>query len=216
MLKIYGSDLSAPCNKVRFAANALGLKYEYIRVNLREGEHQKPEFLKLNPVGKIPVIDDDGFYLFESNAIIRYLCEKNNSPFYPKGLKERAIVEQWLDFGSMHVGVALSKVVYNRVFAPIRKIAVDENSIKEGLSFLDRFLPVVDNQLGKNPYLAGKILTIADFNLLALLDPSEIADIDLSKYKNLTAWRGKLKQEKFYAQCHKEYGESLKQASARK
>ncbi len=216
MLKIYGSDLSAPCNKARFVANALGLKYEYVLVNLRGGEHQKPEFLKINPVGKIPVIDDDGFYLFESNAIIRYLCEKNNSPLYPEGLKERAIVEQWLDFGSMHVGAAFSKVMYNRVFAPIRKIAVDENSIKEGLAFLDRFLPVVDSQLGKNSYLTGENLTIADFNLVALLDPAEIADIDLSKYKNLTAWRSKLKQEKFYTQCHKEYGESLKQAMAKK
>lgn len=216
MLKIYGSDLSAPSNKVRFVANALELKYEYVFVNLRAGEHQKPEFLKLNPVGKIPTIDDDGFYLFESNAIIRYLCEKNNSPLYPKGLKDRAIVEQWLDFGSMHVGAAFSKVMYNRVFAPIRKIAVDENSIKEGLSFLERFLPVVDSQLGKNLYLAGKNLTIADFNLLALLDPAEIADIDLSKYKNLTAWRGKLKQGKFYTQCYKEYGESLKPMMAKK
>lgn len=216
MLKIYGSDLSAPSNKVRFVANALELKYEYVFVNLRAGDHQKPEFLKLNPVGKIPAIDDDGFYLFESSAIIRYLCEKNNSPLYPKGLKDRAIVEQWLDFGSMHVGAAFSKVMYNRVFAPIRKIAVDENSIKEGLSFLDRFLPVVDSQLEKNPYLAGKNLTIADFNLLALLDPAEIADIDLSRYKNLTVWRGKLKQEKFYTQCYKEYGESLKPMMAKK
>lgn len=215
MLKIYGSDLSAPANKVRFAANALGLKYEYIRINLREGEHQKPEFLKINPVGKIPVIDDDGFILAESNAIIKYLAAKNDSPFYPKELKERAVVDQWVDFGSMHVGMALMKVVYNRVFAPIRKIAVDENSIKEGLGFLDRFLPVVDAQLGKNPYLAGKTLTAADINLLALLDPSELAGVDLSKYKNLTAWRNKLRQEKFYTDCHKEYGESLKQAAKR-
>lgn len=213
MLKIYGSDLSSPANKVRFAANALGLKYEYIRVNLREGEHQKEEFLKLNPVGKIPVIDDDGFALFESNAIIKYLCDKNNSSLYPKNLKERAIVDQWVDFGSMHVGTALMKVVYNRVFAPIRKIAVDENSIKEGLNFLDRFLPAVDNQLGKNLYIADKNLTVADINLLALLDPAEMADIDLSKYKKITAWRNKLRQEKFYTQCHKEYGESLRQTS---
>ncbi len=216
MLKIYGSDLSAPANKVRFAANALGLKYEYIRINLREGEHRKEEFLKLNPAGKIPVIDDDGFVLFESNVIIKYLCDKNNSSLYPKNLKERAIVDQWVDFGSMHVGTALMKVVYNRVFAPIRKIAVDENSIKEGLNFLGRFLPVVDNQLGKNPYIAGKNLTVADINLLALLDPAEMAEIDLSKYENLTVWRNKLRQEKFYTDCHKEYGESLKPSMAKK
>src|SRR5690349_22824760 len=139
MLKIYAADLSGPANKVRFVANYLGLKYDYIVVKLREGEHQKPEFLKINPIGKIPAIEDDGFTLFESNAICRYLADKTKSPIYPKGLKERAVVDEWLDFGSMHVNLAVSKVVYSRIFAPMRKAEVDERSIKEGLEFLSRF-----------------------------------------------------------------------------
>ena len=99
MLKIYGGDLSSPANKVRFVANYLGLKYEYIAVKLREGEHQKPEFLKINPIGKIPAIDDAGFCLFESNAICRYLADKSSSSVYPRGLQERAIVDEWLGTG---------------------------------------------------------------------------------------------------------------------
>ncbi len=210
MLKIYGGDLSSPANKVRFAANALGLKYDYIRVNLRAGDHQKPEFLKLHPAGKIPVIDDEGFFLFESNAIIRYLAEKNKSPLYPKDLKEKATVDQWIEFGSHHVGLAMSKVVYNRLFAPMRRVPVDEQSLKDGLSFLDRFLPVIDQQLGKNKFLAGNQLSLADINLLAIFDPAEVAQIDLSKYKNIVKWRNALKKEDFYTQCHKSYEELLK------
>lgn len=209
MLKIYGSDLSAPANKVRFVANAMGLPYEYKKVDLRGGEHQKPEFLKVNSIGKIPAMDDEGFTLFESNAIIRYLAGKSNSPLYPKDLKQRALVDAWIDFGSMHVGAALMKVTYNRVFAPRRNLPVDENSIKEGLSFLDRFLPIVDGQLSKNKYLTGSTMTLADLNLLALLDPAEVSDIDLSKYKNLSRWRKELKSQEFYTKCHKEYGEAL-------
>ena len=215
MLKIYGSDLSGPANKVRFTANALGLKYEYQFVNLRAGEHQKPEFLKLHPAGKVPVIDDDGFVLFESNAIIKYLAEKNNSPLYPKEFKQHAVVDQWMDFTSHHVGAALSKVLYNRIFAPMRGVPVDENSLKEGLAFLERFLPVVDNQLAKNKYLAGTKMTIADINLLATLDPSEVANIDLAKYKNIVKWRSDLKKQDFYTKCHKEYGEKLKQPAGK-
>lgn len=209
MLKIYGADLSTPATKVRFAANLLGIKYDYVQVNLRGGEHQKPEFLKLHPAGKIPVIDDDGFVLFESNAIIRYLAEKNKSPLYPKDLKERAVVDQWIDFGSHHVGQAMSKVVYNRLFAPMRKVPVDEQSLKDGLGFLDRFLPIIDNQLGKNKFLAGNQLSLADINLLALLDPAEVAAIDLSKYKNIVRWRGGLKKEGFYTKCYASYEEAL-------
>jgi glutathione S-transferase len=215
MLKIYGSDLSSPANKVRFVANYLGLKYDYIIVKLREGEQNKPEFLRINPVGKIPAIDDDGFCLFESNAICRYLADKNQSAVYPRELKERANVDQWLDFGSMHVGAALSKVVYNRIFAPIRKIEIDERSIKEGLEFLARFLPIVDKQLVHNKYLLGKEITLADFNMLAALDPVEMAHIEIAPYGNIGRWRNELKKQDFYTQCHKEYGESLKQTTFR-
>jgi len=215
MLKIYGADLSGPANKVRFVANYLGLKYDYVVVKLREGEHQKPEFLKINPIGKIPAIEDDGFTLFESNAICRYLADKTDSPIYPKGLKERAVVDEWLDFGSMHVNLAVSKVVYNRIFAPMRKAEVDERSIKEGLEFLSRFLPIVDSQLSKNKYLTGGQITLADFNMLASLDPVEAAAIDIALYKNIGRWRSELKKQTFYTQCHKEYGEALKQTAPR-
>lgn len=210
MLKLYGSSLSSPSNKVRFVANYLGLAYEYSKVNLRAGEQLKAEFIKINPAGKIPAIDDDGFYLFESNAIIRYLADKNNSPLYPKPLKERAVVDEWMDFGSMHVGMAVSKVTYNRLFAPMRGQPVDENSIKEGLGFLDRFLPVVDGQLAKGKYLTGNALTLADFNMLAVLDPVEASKIDISKYKNIFLWRQALQKEPFYTKCHTSFEEALK------
>ena len=214
MLKIYGSDLSSPSNKVRFTANALGLKYEYIKVNLREGEHKKPEFLKLNPVGKIPVIDDEGFVLFESNAIIKYLAEKSSSPLYPKELKERAMVEEWIEFASHHVYQAISKVVYNRFFAKRIGTTVDERSLADGLAWIDRFFPIVDQQLAKNKFITGQQMTLADINLLAAFDPVEVADIDISKYKNIVRWRSALKQEDFYTQCYKEFGEFLKQPAS--
>ncbi|MBI5415852.1 MAG: glutathione S-transferase family protein [Candidatus Omnitrophica bacterium] len=214
MLTIYGSDLSAPANKVRFAANAIGVKYEYKRVDLRAGDHLKPEFLAVNPVGKVPAVDDGGFRMFESNAIIRYLADKNNSPLYPRDLRERAVVDMWLDFGSMHVGTVLSKVIYNRIFVPLRGLPADENSLQEGLKFLERFLPVVDGQLAKNKYIAGAKFTLADINLLALFDPCEIAAIDISPYKNIVRWRAALRKEKFYTDCHQAYGVSLKERLA--
>ena len=211
MLIVYGSDLSAPANKVRMAANAMGLKYEYRKVNLREGEHKKAEFLKVNPIGKIPAIDDDGFCVFESNAIIRYLADKNNSPLYPKDVKERAVVDEWIEFGSHHVGLSLSKILYNKIFAPRMNLEPDERSMKEGLAWLERFLPIVDRQLSQQGFLAANKMTLADINLLALLDPAEAAEVDLSKYDHIARWRNALRQKDFYTKCHREYGEILKQ-----
>ncbi len=121
MLTIYGFDFSSPANKVRFAANAMGLKYEYKQVNLLAGEQKSPEFLKLNPIGRVPAIDDNGFKAFESAAIIKYLADKNNSPLYPKDLKKRTIVDQWIDFANIHVATALQRVTFNRVMYQIVK-----------------------------------------------------------------------------------------------
>jgi glutathione S-transferase len=209
MIKIYGADLSPPSNKVRFVANELGLDYEYNRVNLVSGENQSEGHLKLHPGGKVPVIDDDGFVLFESNAIIRYLATKCESPLYPPGAKQRALVDQWADFVSHHIATAVSRVLVNRVFAPFLNQEVDERSLADGLSFLERFLPVVDAPLEERRYLAGGELTLADFNLLSALDPAEVAQVDLSGYLNITRWRQDLMEQDFYTKCHKSYGDAL-------
>ncbi len=209
MLKIYGADLSTPSCKVRFVANELGLDYEYKQVDLVKGENRLEGHLKLHPAGKVPVIDDDGFILFESSAIIRYLAVKCESPLYPAGLKQRAVVDQWSDFSSHHVGSPMGRVLFNRVFAPFLNQEVDERSISENLAFLERFLPVVDKPLEERRYLAGGELTLADFNLLAALDPAEVAQVDLSKYLNITRWRKDIMGRDFYLKCHKSYGDVL-------
>jgi len=214
MLKIYGADLSAPANKVRMAANALGVEYEYIRVSLREGEHQTEEYLKLHPAGKVPVIDDEGFVLFESDAIIKYLATKQSSPLYPDNGQQRAQIDQWIDFTSIHVGGAMGRVLFNRVFASFAKIPVDERSLNDGCKFLNRFLPVIDQQLAKAAHLAGEQFSLADIVLLAVLDPAEVAEIKLAPYVHIVEWRDTLKQKDFYTQCHKSYDEVLKQVMA--
>ena len=202
MLTIYGFDFSSPANKVRFAANAMGLKYEYKRVNLMAGEQKSPEFLKLNPSGRVPAINDDGFTAFESAAIIKYLADKNNSPLYPKDLKKRTIVDQWIDFTNIHVATALQRVTFNRVMYQMLKVEKDERSLSDGLKFLGMHLPVIEKQLKENKFLTGNEMTLADINLLSALDPAELSSVDLSIYPAISAWRKNLKEQSFYKQCH--------------
>ncbi len=209
MLKIYGGDLSSFCNKVRFVANALGIEYEYVRINFKEKEHKTPEFLKMHPAGKIPLIDDDGFFVFESNAIIKYLAEKNKSSLYSENLKQKTIINQWIDFCSFHIGSAMDKILFNKIFAPRIKVPVDHRAIQDGYMFLNRYLPIIDSQLLKHNFLAGNEMTLADINLLAILDSCEVAEIELSVYENIMRWREDLKIQDFYTQCHKTYGEPL-------
>jgi glutathione S-transferase len=215
MLTIYGSDLSGPAIKVRLTASFLGLQFKWQVINLREGEQKQEWFLKINPAGKVPAIDDDGFCLFESNAICKYLCDKSNSPLYPKNTKKRAIVEQWIDYASFHIGANLGTVMYNRVFAPRRGLPVNEKAIIDGEGYLKQYFPLVENQLSKTKYLTGQDISLADIVLFAILEPAEMAQVDLNIYPKLAAWRAELKVQSFYTSCYKEYGEMLKATATR-
>jgi glutathione S-transferase len=210
MLTIYGSDLSGPAIKVRLTASFLGLDYKWQVINLREGEHKQEWFLKINPVGKIPAMDDGGFRLFESNAICRYLCEKHGSALYPRDIEQRAGIEQWMDFVSFHIAANVVPIVFNRLFAPRVGKPVNQKAIADGEEFLKQYFPVLESQLGRHKYLAGGQISLADILLLAILEPAEMAAVDLSAYPKLTAWRAQLKKQPFYTSCYTEYGEMLK------
>ena len=211
MLKIYGADLSTPANKVRMTANFLNIPYEYIQIKIREGEHRTEKFLSVNPVGKIPAIDDDGFTLFESGAICRYLAGKaGNEEFYPGDLKARAVVDAWTDFSAMHIQMAMNRVVFNTVFYKFAKIEIDERSLADGKKFLNRFLPAVDKRLSESENLAGGNVTLADVTLINALDPAEVSGVRLEDYGHIVKWRNKTKENAWYTGCHAEYGLPIK------
>ena len=201
--------MSSRANKVLMCANKLEMEYEYIPLNLPGGEHKTPEFLEIHPAGKVPAIVDGDFTLFESNSILKYLCDKQNSDLYPKEFKSRILVDQWCDFICQHIGVHFTSVTYNKLFAEKMGEEKDERSMAEGYKFIDRYLTVIEGQLNKTKFLAGNNLSIADLTLLAEIDPSELVDVDLKKFPKLYALVQQLRSEDFYKNVHKFYGESL-------
>lgn len=209
-MKIYGMDVSNPTNKVRYVANALGLEYELIPKMPFSEDVQNDEYRQLHPAEKVPSLEDGDFKLFESNAIIRYLARREQSSMYPSELQAQAKVDQWLDYVAVHIRGAVIRVFWNRLGVKFMKQEPDQNSLETGLKFLDRFLPVIDQQLGQGKYLTGEILSIADISLLAELDGTEYCGIDLTPYKNLSAWRQDLQAQEFY-QVDRSRGEAMMQ-----
>jgi glutathione S-transferase len=214
MIKLYGFEPSFPVIRVRMCLNAMELEYKFIRVNPLAGENQTEEFLKLSAAGKIPAIDDDGFALFESNAIMKYLCRKYKSDFYPGDITAQANVDKWLDFTAIHLGNGVGKVLFNKILAGMVGADVDEQSKKDGYGFIERFLGVIDKQLGTSTFLASNSMTIADFCLLGTIDVAEVIEVDMSKYPHVNTWRNKLMQEPFYKKVHNSYGETLEKIKA--
>ncbi len=216
MIKLYGVGFSPSVTKVRYTLNQLNLEYDWAQTNPGAGDTQTEEFKNISPTGKIPAIDVDGFKLFESNAIIRYLAAIKNSSLYPADAKKRAIVDAWLDYGSIHVGHAMGRVFFNRVLAPVFNQKADPESLKVGLDFLAKYFPVLEKQLSQNPYLAGKELSIADINLISVLDPSELCQISYDQYPSLKKWRDGLKAQAFYQKCYKDYGQFVQEMMSAK
>ena len=205
MIKLYGIGLSNNVAKVRYCLNQLNLKYDWVQTNPIAGENQSPEYLSIAATGKVPAIDVDGFRLFESNAINRYLAATQNSSLYPPDAKKRAIIDEWMDYVAIHVAQALGRVLFNRVFAPMTGQKADQESIRVGIEFLDKYFPILEKQLSQQPFLAGQELSLADINLLAVLDPAELSQISLEKYPSLKKWRANLKAQPFYQKCYKDY-----------
>ncbi|MFH1408323.1 MAG: glutathione S-transferase family protein [Nanoarchaeota archaeon] len=194
-MNIYGNKMSNHTRRVLYVAEKLGLEYHFKHMDFQK-DLKTEEFLRLHPAGKIPVLEDGEFILFESNAICRYLA--TGSELYPEDKKKRAMIDQWIDFCSIHVGTPLGKVAFNRAWAPMMKIQVDEHSLNDGLKWLDRFLPIIDGQLGIYPFVAGREMSVADMVLLSVIDYAGPAKVDLSSYKHLVAWHEKMQKEEFY------------------
>ncbi len=217
MIKLYGMGLSFNVSKVRYCLNYLNLKYDWVQTNPITEENRKPEYLSICPTGKIPAIEIDGFKLFESNSINRYLATINNSSIYPQDTKKRAVVDAWMDYVAIHVAHALGRVLFNRVFAPMTGQKADQESLRIGLEFLDRYFPILEKQLSQNSYLAGKEFSLADINLLAVLDPCELAQISsIDGYPAIKKWRAGLKSQPFYQKCYKDYSQFVQDAISAK
>ena len=210
MVKLYGSPFSSPSNKVRYVANYLGIQAEFHHINLGAGEQHTLVYLKINPFAKVPAIDDNGFYLAESNAIIRYLANKENSTLNPTDVQARALVDEWIDYATQHISIPLSKIMFNTYFYKMTKTDIDTRSLEDGIKFINKNLPNVETQLTKNKYIAGNTITLADFVLLASLDVCELCNIDLNVYRHIHAWRTQLMAENFYQKCHTSYTDMFK------
>jgi len=210
MLKIYGHFMSTPANKVRLCVSYLGLPHEYVHVDLQGGEQLKPEYLEINPAGRVPAIDDSGFKLAQSDAINRYLCALSGpSAFYPQDAQEQAVVNQWADMGSHHVSPAMARIFFNKIIAKLIGQESDEASIKAGESMLERDLPFINTQLQDNEYLAGDKITLADINLLAALEPADMCSVDLAKYTEIAKWREGLMKQEFYQRVHAHFAAEM-------
>ncbi|CAN8315446.1 unnamed protein product [Cochlearia groenlandica] len=142
-----------------------GVEFETVNVDLMKGEQCHPDYVAIQPFGKIPLLVDGDYKIFESRAIMRYIAEKYKSQgpdLLGKTVEERGQVEQWLDVEATTFFPPLLALTLNIVFAPLMGAPVDEKVVKESEEKLGAILDVYEGHLAKNDYLAGDFVSLAD------------------------------------------------------
>ncbi|KAJ7782211.1 glutathione S-transferase [Mycena maculata] len=199
VLKLYagGTRASGGSGIVAMVLAEKNIPFEVVLVDMAKGEHKSAEFLAMHPFGQVPVIDDDGFILYESRAICRYLAEKysgQGTPLYPADLKRRALVEQGasVEFANFHPQVL--KVATEAFEKPRRGLSVDEALLAEAVSGLSTMLDVYEIILGKQKFLAGDEFTLCDLFHLTYAPQGAGAGLDImtSKGPNVARWWNEL------------------------
>lgn len=180
--------------KVLAAAAYLDLEYERRVVDLGKGEQRSAEYLAVNPNGKLPALDHDGFRLFEANAILQYLASlRPERGLLPEDPARRAEVAQWQFWDLAHWEAACAPVLAERCVKPLLGLGEpDEARVRRSLQVYDRVAPVLDGQLGRSRFVAGAEPTVADFSLGAVLNLAEPAGFPLAPYPNLRRWHNEL------------------------
>lgn len=186
MLKIYGIPRSRAF-RIIWMAKELGLEYDNIQINFADGGSRTPEYLKINPNGHVPAIDDDGVVLWESMAINLYLAKKYGSGIlYPTRVENEGRTWQWSFWGMTEVERPVLTAMFNRALLPADKR--DPALADESERQLQGPLAVLDGALGSSPYLIGDQFSVADLNVASILSWARPARIDFGPFPRAAEW----------------------------
>lgn len=185
MYTLYGFEYSQHSRRVVSLLEQTGIHYHFERIDMMQGQHMSPDYLALNPNHQIPTLIDKDITLYESNAILRYLCRKHNlADWYPQEAVQLAQVECWLDWNQCILSPLVVNIVLNRVFMGDKGDLDDANKAEHNLP---EALQTLEQRLSLHPYLAGEHPTIADLSVGSNLFQLTFASIAPDS-KNTQAW----------------------------
>ena len=192
MLKIWGRKNSINVMKVLWCAEELGLNYERIDAGMEFGVVNEDRYRHLNPNAKVPTIDDDGFVLWESNVIVRYLCARySTGSMYPEAIPERALAEQWMDWQQTTLHPDITYIFWGKVRnSPDHQ---DPDKVGACVERLKGLWTMVDRQLDGRQYLLGDAITMADIPVGTAAWRWYNMDVERPSLPNVEAWHQRLK-----------------------
>lgn len=191
-MKLYFHPVSTASKPVVLFLNEAKIAFEPVVVDLMKGEHLADKYKNLNASCMVPTIDDDGFVLTESSAILKYIADKHDSPAYPKDLQKRARINERMDWINTQLYREYAyHLIYPQIFPNHDRgsEAANQAVIAWGQAQLKRWMGVLDTSIiGANKFLAGNEISIADYFAAGIFSVGDVTRVDLSKYPNVDRW----------------------------
>ena len=197
MLKIWGRVNSVNVKKALWAAEELGLKYQRIDAGMEHGVNTTPEYRRMNPTGLIPTIDDDGFTLWESHVIVRYLASKHGAGgLWPADVTARADADRWMDWTH-----SFSREFQRPIFWPLVRTPPEKRDLKAieaGREQTAKLLPVLEQNLAAKKYVCGAAFTMGDIPIGCEVQRWMRVPIERARFANVEAWFARLCERPAY------------------
>ena len=189
-MKLHDFPFSPNCRKVRAVAYEVGVRFEPVWVDLLQGGSRTPAFLARNPNGRVPVLEDGDFVLWESVAIMRYLAA--GTALLPTARRAAAEVDRWLAWQLAHLSPAMSKVGFERVVKQLRKLGPPDPAVVEaGIAEFSAITAVLDGALAGKEYVTGA-LSIADFALAGHYSIAPACGLSLAAFPAVESWLARM------------------------
>jgi glutathione S-transferase len=189
-MKLYGFPPSPNTWKVRAVAAHLGLPLELQLIDLTKGQQRTPDYLAINPSGRTPTLVDGDFVLGESTAISQYLADRTPNTLWPSDARGRADIVRWQCWQLAHWGSeACQPLIFQRLVKKLLNLgAPDAAAVEKATEAFNREATLLDAHLGKQGYLVGNAVTLADFSAVAPLFYIKEAELPVAPYAHLRDW----------------------------
>lgn len=189
-MKIWGRLNSINVQKVILALEEIGLTYERVDAGAAFGVNDTPDYLAMNPTGLVPTMDDDGFVLWESNAIVRYLCaSRAPGRFWREDVKVRAEADRWMDW-MMSLSAAMAPGFMQLVRTPADKR--NPATVEESVAKTKRLVAMLEAHLAKNDYIAGADYGIGDFVVAPIMHRWLNMPVERGALPGVEAWHARV------------------------
>ena len=195
-MKLHLNLFSPNCRKIALLVTHVNAPVEFVTVNVPAGATETPDFMKINPNGLVPALEDGEFKLWESNAIMQYIAEKfGDKEIWPDDLKARSLISQWQFWETNHFGRAVMMIGFeNFMKKALFGEQPDQNVVATYLDYFRIHGKVLNDQLAKSAFVLGAKPSLPDFSIAGAMQFASRAEVPLNEFPKIAQWFEKIQK----------------------